>query len=126
MRTILAGLLIIGLNACSDDGWPLGEMVIINNDGASYITSIFISTDCTDSWGNADSTGLAIAPGGATGKYELETRTYDILACFDADLGDDFNPLSCGQVLDVEVHDIGTAEVYIADGGIPAAPANCL
>lgn len=126
IKMLVAALAVFSITACSDDGWPVGDLVVTNSDPADTLVSIYISTDCTDSWGNPDYTGLTIAPGASSGKYELETRTYDVLACFDADLLDDLNPLSCGQVLGIEVHDHGTAVASVADQGIVAAPATCL
>jgi hypothetical protein len=107
------------LNACADGDWPIGDLVVTNADGAATITDIYINVDCTDSWGNVDATGLSIAPGASSTVFELETRIYDVLACFDTGF--------CGQALDVEVYDFGTTEVLISDGGtIVSAPANCL
>ena len=117
-KIILVYLFVL-LSACADDEWPMGELFVTNTDGAATITDIYINVDCTDSWGNVDATGLSIAPGASSTVFELETRVYDVLACFDTGF--------CGQALDIEVYDYGTAEALISDSGtIVAAPANCL
>jgi len=113
----LAGLILM---ACDDDNeWPQGDLVVTNTDATGTITDIFITADCTDRWGNVDATSLTIAPGASSTVFEMDTRVYDVLACFDTG--------TCGQALGVEVYDFGTAEALISDSGtIVAAPANCL
>lgn len=117
-RLILILPLLLLPGGCSED-LATGDLVVENTDGTAgnNITDIYIARDCTDSWGNADAVSLGIAPGSSSQVFVLDTRVYDVLACFTSG--------TCGQVLDVEVHNYPQAVAQVQDDGIAATPLDC-
>lgn len=118
MRRFFLILPLLLVTACSDE-LATGDLVIENIDGGAgnNITDIYIARDCNDSWGNPDASSLSIPPGGTSQVFVLDTRVYDVLACFTSG--------TCGQVLDVEVHNYPQAVAQVQDDGIAATPLDC-
>ena len=108
LATIVVTLLLTGCGGLFE-----GEIQVRNSDPTATITSIYISENCEDEWGNPDATSTSIPPGGASEKFEFDIGTYDVRACFDSG--------TCGERRNRDVSINDTNKVGIIDEGKPIA-----